>query len=205
MKIWRFRYTPLLGLPFHRTKAAGIPITRILQFHLSSAILPTSSPNLSRKEKKMYKKRFGFLICAFLFLPLIGCPMYTAVGFKYAEASDGGDGDGQTTGTDPDEIEVTEESVTLAWDSPSPDIDFYKLLFRIHGANPPESWLVLEENLSANPTPEYTVNNADIGNGVFDFGVVAKDLDADTEESSLHSSLDTTAQPDTGWYLIWMH
>ncbi|MBA7579612.1 hypothetical protein ES708_21483 [subsurface metagenome] len=152
----------------------------------------------------MNRKKLGWLLVfMFLFLPLIGCPMYTAVGFKYAEASDGEDG--QTTGTDPDEIDVTEESVTLSWDSPSSNIDYYRVLFRIHGANPSESWLVLEENLSAVPSPEYTVNNADIGNGVFDFGVVAKDLDADTEESSLHSSLDVTAQPDTGWYLIWMH
>jgi len=152
----------------------------------------------------MNRRKSGWLlVCVLLLLPLIGCPMYTAVGFKYAEASDGEDG--ETVGTDPDEIEVTEESVTLAWDSPSSEIDFFRVLFRIHGANPPESWLVLEENLSAAPSPEYTLNNADIGNGVFDFGVVAKDLDADTEESALHSSLDVTAQPDTGWYLIWMH
>ena len=152
------------------------------------------------------KKLCRILICALLVLPLLGCPMYTAVGFKYAEASDGESvGDGGTTGTDPDEIEVTADTVTLAWDEPSPDIDYYRLVFRIHGANPPASWLVIEENMSAAPSPEYTLNNGDIGNGIFDFGVVAKDLDADTEESALHSSLDTTAQPDTGWYLIWMH
>jgi hypothetical protein len=164
-----------------------------------------SSPKHSATEKKMYKKKLGcVLICLLLLLPMIGCPMYTAVGFKYAEASDGG-GDGQTEGTDPGEIEVTEETVTLAWDAPSPDIDYYRVLFRIHGAVPAASWLVLDENLSAAPSPEYTVNNADIGNGIFDFGVVAKDLEADTEESALHSSLDVTAQPTTGWYLIWMY
>ena len=148
------------------------------------------------------KKYLGILVFVLLILFLFGCPMYTAVGFKYAEAS-GGTEDGQTIGTDPDEVETTEEAVTLAWDITSPEIDFYRVLFRIHGANPPESWLVLEENLSAGPSPEYTVDNADIGNGIFDFGVVAKDLDADTEESAMHSSLDTTAQPDTGWFLIW--
>jgi hypothetical protein len=143
------------------------------------------------------------LVCALLLLLVLGCPMYTAVGFKYAEASDVGNE--TTEGTDPGEIEITENSVTLAWDAPSQDIDFYRVLFRIHGAVPPASWLVLEENLSANPSPEYTVNNADVGNGIFDFGVVAKDMEAGTEESALHSSLDTTAQPDTGWYLIWTH
>ncbi len=142
------------------------------------------------------------LVFVLLILFLFGCPMYTAVGFKYAEST-GGTEDEQTIGTDPEEVEVTDEVLTLAWDVPSPEIDFYRVLFRIHGANPPESWLVMEENLSAAPSPEYTVDNADIGNGIFDFGVVAKDLDADTEESALHSSLDITAQPDTGWYLIW--
>ena len=151
------------------------------------------------------KKYLGILVFVLLILFLFGCPMYTAVGFKYAEAS-GGTEDGQIEGTDPEDVEITEETVALAWDVPSPEIDFYRVLFRIHGANPPESWLVLEENLTADPSPEYTVNNADIGNGIFDFGVVAKDLDleADKEESPLHSSLDITAQPDTGWYLIWL-
>ena len=152
----------------------------------------------------MNKKKLScLLICLLLLLPLFGCPMYTAVGFKYAEASDGGDGEIQ--GSDPDEVEITTESVTLAWDAPSPEIDYYRLVFRIHGANPPASWLVIEENFSAAPSPEYTLNNADVGNGIFDFGVVAKDLDSETEESSLHSSLDVTAQPDTGWYLVWMY
>ena len=152
----------------------------------------------------MYKKKFGWvLVCLLLLLLLIGCPMYTAVGFKYAEASDGEDG--QSQGSDPGEIEVTTESVTLAWDAPSPGIDYYRLVFRIHGATPPASWLVIEENLSAATSPEYTLNNADIGNGIFDFGVVAKDLGSETEESALHSSLDVTAQPDTGWYLVWMY
>ena len=152
----------------------------------------------------MYIKKFGWLlICVLLLLLLFGCPMYTAVGFKYAEASDGGDG--QTQGSDPDEVEITTESVTLAWDAPSPEIDYYRLVFRIHGANPPASWLVIEENWGAAPSPEYTMNNADVGNGIFDFGVVAKDMDSETEESALHSSLDVTAHPDTGWYLVWMY
>ncbi len=41
----------------------------------------------------------------------------------------------------------------------------------------------------------------DIGSGMFDFGVTAKD--AEENESSMHMSLQTTAQPDTGWFLVW--
>jgi hypothetical protein len=152
----------------------------------------------------MNKKKFGkVLVCVFLLLPLIGCPMYTAVGFKYAESSEGG-GDDQILGDDPDGIETTEDTVTLAWDSPSPNVDYYRLSFRIHGANPPDSvpWYIIEDNILADPNPEYPVDR--VGSGPFDFGVVAKDLDADIEESALHSSLDITAQPTTGWYLIWL-
>ena len=149
------------------------------------------------------KKLYGALVCLFLLLPLIGCPMYTAVGFKYAESSEGG-GDSQPLGDDPEGVELTEDTVVLAWDSPSPDVDYYRLSFRIHGANPPDSvpWYVIEDNIPADPSPEYLVDR--VGSGPFDFGVVAKDLEADTEESALHSSLDITAQPTTGWYLIWL-
>ena len=151
----------------------------------------------------MYKKKLGWLLIYVLLLPpLIGCPMYTAVGFKYAESSEGG-GDGQTQGTDPDAIEITGETVTLAWNAPSPEIDYYRLVFRIHGDSP-GSWLVLQENIVATPSPEYTIDEDQREYGMFDFGVVAKDLESETEESALHTSLDTTAQPDTGWYLIWL-
>lgn len=151
------------------------------------------------QEKKCRLPLLAFLILL-LILPVTGCPMYTAVGFKYAESSEGED-EGQILGDDPDGIEIKATTVTLAWDAPSPEIDYYRVLFRIHDASPPAPWLILEEDLNAAESPEYTlVENY----GIFDFGVVAKDLDSETEESALHSSLDITAQPDTGWYLIWM-
>lgn len=152
----------------------------------------------------MKKKKFGWVLaCVLLLLPVIGCPMYTAVGFKYAESSEGG-GDSQSIGDDPDKIETTEDAVILAWDSASPDVDYYRLSFRIHGANPPDSvpWYVIQDNIPADMNPEYPVDR--VGSGAFDFGVVAKDSEAENEESALHSSLDITAQPDTGWYLIWL-
>ena len=37
------------------------------------------------------KKYLVILVFVILILFLFGCPMYTAVGFKYAEASDGGE------------------------------------------------------------------------------------------------------------------
>ena len=155
-----------------------------------------------RPKEKKYLLPLLTLLVLLLILPLIACPMYTAVGFEYDESSEAGE-DGQILGDDPYGIEVSEDTVSICWDSASPDVDFYRLSFRIHGANPPNSvtWYIIDDNIPADPNPEYSVNR--VGSGPFDFGVVAKDLDAEIEESALHSSLDITAQPDTGWYLIW--
>jgi len=156
---------------------------------------------MSQKKKNNLLPLLIILI-SLLILPLIACPMYTAVAFEYEESNESG-ADGQVPGDNPDGIEVTDENVTLAWDSPSEEVDFYRLSFRIHGANPPDSvaWYIIDDNISADPNPEYQVNR--VGSGPFDFGVVANYLNSGIEESALHSSLDITAEPDTGWYLIW--
>jgi len=150
------------------------------------------------------KKYLGILVFVLLILFLFGCPMYTAVGFKYAEAS-GGTEDGQIEGTDPVPVEVYGSEVTLAWDPPPSEVEEYLVFFRIHTTGtwyeltvPPESTPV-----PAVPSPEYTVNHSWVENGVFDFGVTAVSPAPDEEESPRHSSLDITAQPDTGWFLIW--
>ena len=146
----------------------------------------------------MNKKKFCLLLVGFLLLlPLIGCPMYTAVGFKYAEASE--EGSGQTEGSDPQGIEVSGPTATIAWDEPSGEIDSYRVIFRIHGGE--DSWFLLQDDY---PLTEYTLDSTKDDHGIYDIGVVAKDYESETEESALHTSLDITAQPDTGWYLIWM-
>jgi hypothetical protein len=144
----------------------------------------------------MYRKKFGRLLaCVLLLLPLIGCPMYTAVGFKYAESSE--EEGGQTQGSDPQGIEVSGPTATIAWDEPFGEIDSYRVVLRIHGE---DSWFVLQEE---HPIAEYTLDSAIDDHGIYDIGVVAKDYSSETEESALHTSLDVTAQPDSGWYLIW--
>jgi len=47
---------------------------------------------------------------------------------------------------------------------------------------------------------EYTVSYPELQYGVYEFAVTAM---YSTGESDYHTSLDTTAQPDVGWFLDW--
>ena len=135
------------------------------------------------------------IIASLLTLAFIGCPLYTLAAFKYE--MEGGDETSTELGGDPVEIFSDALQITLAWD-PSPSaVDSYKIIFRVHGT---EEWFVLNQ-ISAVPEPEIIVNHADLGNGMFDFGVIA--VDSESRESAIHISLDVTADPDTGWYLTW--
>ena len=90
------------------------------------------------------------------------------------------------------------EEVTLAWDPPPSEIATYKIFYRSHESG---TWILFDE-IPADDNPEYTLYHGDFGNGDYDFGVVA--VDTETEESAMHTSLDDTAQPETGWFLSWV-
>ena len=90
------------------------------------------------------------------------------------------------------------EEITLAWDPPPSEIATYKIFYRSHESG---TWILFDE-IPADDNPEYTLYHGDFGNGDYDFGVVA--VDTETEESAMHTSLDDTAQPETGWFLSWV-
>ncbi len=118
---------------------------------------------------------------------LVGCLMYMAEEFLPAQ--------------DIEQLAKPTESsaaqITLGWDPPSGTAPVaYKVYFRIHGQT---DWVELAE-IPATPSPEYTVAWDTLKNGEFDFGVLAV---YDSDESEMHSSLDKTASPETGWYLKW--
>jgi hypothetical protein len=92
---------------------------------------------------------------------------------------------------------VTNPEVTLAWDPSSSEVAAYKLYYRDHGA---AGWTFLAE-LPAAETPQFSLTHSNFGDGDFDFGVVAVSTAA--AESPMHTSLDPTAYPDSGWYLRW--
>jgi len=137
-------------------------------------------------------------LLAGLLLYLAGCTMYMAVAFRYSTAEVAGGGGEEHGATDPQEVSSTAAEVTLAWDPPPSSIAAYRVLFRIHDCS---SWYSLDDDLAAEPAPEFTVQHTAVGSGIFDFGVIA--VDAEDAESAMHLSLETTAQPDTGWYLVW--
>ena len=94
-------------------------------------------------------------------------------------------------------VSVTADQLTLQWDSPPSAVDHYTVFFRVHGT---PDWVTLAD-VPAAPMPECTVAHTTLGDGEFDFAVVA--VDASEMWSSYHTSLDVTAQPQSGWYVSW--
>ena len=98
---------------------------------------------------------------------------------------------------EPDQYVVTNAEITLAWDPSPSEVVSYRLYYRNHGT---EEWIFIAE-VPSSDAPEYTIAHASFGNGDFDFGVIAVSVGA--AESAIHTSLDTTAYPISGWYLHW--
>jgi hypothetical protein len=100
--------------------------------------------------------------------------------------------------SDTQKITSSAEEIVLEWDAPSEsDVVLYNVYVRTHGTS---SWETLG-SIDAAGKLEYVVAYSTLGNGIYDFAVVA--LGADGLRSDYHSSLDPTALPDTGWYLVW--
>jgi hypothetical protein len=99
---------------------------------------------------------------------------------------------------DPDlsKISLQRDSFTLAWDPPEGEtVTGYKVYFRVHGET---EWTELDQ--IAGDTPSYTVSYPELDYGEYDFAVTSIHSG---EESAYHTSLDTTAMPESGWYLDW--
>jgi len=94
-------------------------------------------------------------------------------------------------------VETSADQITIQWDPPASEVTKYFVSFRIHGD---ADWVPLGE-VPAGSAPEYTVQYAVLGDGEFDFGVIAENSAA--EQSVVHISTDPTAQPSSGWYLRW--
>ncbi len=129
--------------------------------------------------------RFAFLLAAVISLSLLtACelPDWSAL-FK---------------DQDQREITTSADEIVLEWDAPPETaVAQYQVYVRNHGA---ANWQVME-TIDAIPLPEYTVIYSTLGNGKYDFAVAA--VSAEGISSAYHSSLDPTAMPETGWYLVW--
>jgi hypothetical protein len=105
----------------------------------------------------------------------------------------------------PIEILVKGDTLTLAWDAPEyagsyagSVVETYIVYYRTRGA---AEWKELRE-VEAEVSPSLTITNEDLDYGYYEFAVSA--VDNDENESPLHSSTDTTADPITGWYVNWI-
>ena len=126
------------------------------------------------------------LALTILVLLLSGCPLYNPAAFIQKQAQ-------------PADVLSAAAQVTLAWDPPAtgPSPVSYTVSYRIHGTS---TWNTLA-TVPASSQPTYTVLRSTVGTGNFDFAVAA--VDANGVSSPLHTSLDPTADPNSGWYLSW--
>ena len=91
---------------------------------------------------------------------------------------------------------VEDSSFTIAWDAPDDaEVNGYRVYYRIHNDT---VWTMLEE--IDEYSTEYTVSYPELEYGEYEFAVTALSSDG---ESDYHTSLDTTALPDIGWFLDW--
>jgi len=95
-------------------------------------------------------------------------------------------------------MEITEDSFTIVWD-PDPESgipDAYRMYFRSRGD---ESWNLLSE-VAPDTEPVFDVTQDNLSFGIYEFAVSAV---AAGVESDLHTSMDDTASPGTGWFVDW--
>jgi hypothetical protein len=148
------------------------------------------------------------LIALFTMIAGNGCTM--AILHSVLGSAQTSQTDGEDTGDDPpdnppeppDSGGLTRylcdtSEVTVAWDPPPGEIAGYRVYYRTHGDG---SWTLVAE-VPVNDNPELELQHGDFGDGDFDFGVIA--VGVENEESAMHTSLDPTALPTTGWYLSW--
>ncbi len=96
-------------------------------------------------------------------------------------------------------IRITTERFTIEWDPPPSDTDFdrYHIYYRPRGT---WDWIPLTE-LSAADGPRLSMDASLLPYGTYEIAVSSSYLGA---ESDLHSSMDDTADPATGWYVEWI-
>jgi hypothetical protein len=125
------------------------------------------------------------ILLAFLTLLVSACPLYNPAAFLQHQ---------------PDEIASIANQLTLAWNPPASgasQVVSYTIQYRAHGTS---AWHTLV-TIPATSQPSYTVLHSAMGNGSFDFAVSS--IDSTGATSPLHTSLDPSANPSSGWYVTW--
>jgi hypothetical protein len=104
----------------------------------------------------------------------------------------------------PSQIIYKQPQLTLAWDPPATDIPGtsaevakYQVLYQEHGSN---CWILLDE-IPSDRHPQYTIVHDRLKDGLYDFAIRA--ITVNGQFSALHTSLDSSADPISGWYVFW--
>jgi hypothetical protein len=148
---------------------------------------PTSRVGPCSERRTSARSLWLLLPLTFFSLLLCACPLYNPAAFIQHRTAQ-------------DQISINTSQATLQWDPPpsgASAVVSYMVSYRIHGTS---TWNTLA-SVPASSQPEYTVLRSALGIGSFDFAVVAVDLTG--ASSPLHTSLDPTADPTSGWYLTW--
>ena len=85
----------------------------------------------------------------------------------------------------------------MQFPSPPLAVATYRVYWRPHVSG---VWNLLVE-IPATPHPALTIKHSDLGDGEYDFAVRAVDTNGGV--SGFHSSLDASAIPFGGWYILW--
>lgn len=103
------------------------------------------------------------------------------------------------------QILYKQPQLTLAWDPPATDIPGssteitrYQIFYREHDSH---HWIPLDE-VKASRHPQYTIAHDSLKDGLYDFAIRA--ITVDGLFSPLHTSLDPSADPISGWYVFWV-
>lgn len=92
-------------------------------------------------------------------------------------------------------VVVSASEFSLAWDYPVQDAGTFTIYYRHVDS---DRWQLLKTGLSA---PLLSVDDSMLGYGDYEFAVSFTSENG--VESGLHTSLDSTAIPTTGWYIAW--
>ena len=113
----------------------------------------------------------------------------------------GGDrGDDGSGSIQPLMVTVRSDEFTLAWDAPEGGgtVDSYQLHYREYGG---QQWLELG---SVNSDQlDFEVNQQNLGDGWGQYEFAVQSIDPEGTPSEYHTSVCSTAQPETGWYVNW--
>jgi hypothetical protein len=103
------------------------------------------------------------------------------------------------------QILYKQPQLTLAWDPPltdipgmSTEIATYQVFYKEHSSN---IWILLGE-VQASRQPQYTIDHDRLKDGLYDFAIRATAVSG--QVSPLHTSLDSSADPISGWYVFWV-